>query len=818
MEGATMRAMTRLPGQLVLALCTLALVLLVVRADLETQAPASVDTPSSRFASARALARLGRALGDQRPHPMGSPAGQAVARRIAAILSEDLAPSGIQEKGLQGLQIMGPEIHSVSACGRKSATCGQVYNVVVRLPGGDPNAGAILLSAHHDSVAAGPGAGDDGSGVAVLLELARLLSDPTTRERDDDDDDDVLLRRPLILLFVDGEEEGLIGAEAFLAGHPWARDVAFAINLDSGGNDGLATLTRTSAGNGPAIAALAATLERPRAASVTATAYALTPYDTDFTAYDRAGIFSLDFGIGEDKAPYHTPNDRLEALDPGSVQHLGESTLAALRALDRLDERELENAGERVYLDLLGKTLWTAPAPLIPWIAAILVGLHLAILRHLHGLSSPSPALGQHRAEPLLGPKSWACGAAVWALQLACALACGAALAWLLAVIAGAEMASYADPPPVRVALWATVMAASAAILVHPRVGRKLTPIALWGGAWSALALLTLLVAVVAPGASVALLPAFAAQALIAGAGLLFTQGRALPVTALLLGLVVPAFLWFQAALRVELLFGLGRHGGAIALAPIALLVGLTGPLWLAAPRRVQRVGLLLTTSIAIIASLASLLAPAHSPSRARRLNLVFHRDADRQESRWLIAERPGGVPSALRETIDLADAPAQSFAWSGEDDESYIAPAEEVDLAPPELELLDDQPGPWGRLITLRLRSPRGARRAALLLPESAGVRAVAIDDVTLAPYPERKLDHYPDARHFGIVGVPPEGVELRAIIAAEGPINATIWDIADGLPETRESRTLSAARPPDHSPTHGGDISLVSRDVTIE
>ncbi len=798
-----MRAMTRLPGQLALALCTLALVLLAVRADLETQAPVSADAPSSRFSSARALARLGRALGDQRPHPMGSPAGEAVARRIAAILREDLAPSIAA-----GSPIQGPEIHNVNACGRKSAACGQVHNIVVRLPGGDPNAGAILLSAHHDSVAAGPGAGDDGSGVAVLLELARLLSDPATRGSGYADG----LRRPLILLFVDGEEHGLIGAEAFLAGHPWARDVAFAINIDSGGNDGLATLTRTSAGNGPAIAALAAALERPRAASVTATAYALTPYDTDFTAYDRAGIFALDFGIGEDKAPYHTPNDRLEALAPGSVQHLGESALAALRALDGLEERELENADERVYLDLLGRTLWTAPAPSVPWIATLFVGLHLAILRRLRLISAPS----QRRGEPPLGARSWARGAAVWALQLLGALACGAGLAWLLALIAGAEMASYADPPRVRVALWAAVTAASAAILL--RVGRGLPPIALWGGAWSALALLTWIVAIADPGASVALLPALAAQVIIAGAGLLYTQGRALPVTAVLLGLVVPAFLWFQAALRVELLFGLGRHGGAIALAPVALIVGLLGPLFVAAPRRVQRLGVLITTSVAIIAATASLLAPAHSPSRAGRLNLLLHRDVDRDGSRWLIAERPGGVPSALRETIDLAEAPAQSFAWSGEDDESYIAAARDVDLPPPQLELLEDQPGPWGRLLTLRLRSPRGARRAALLLPESAGVRAISIDDVTLAPYPERKLERYPEARHYGIVGVPAEGVEIRVIVAAEGPIDATIWDIADGLPETAESRALIAARPPEHTQTHGGDVSLVSRRVRIE
>ncbi|HRQ38792.1 MAG TPA: M20/M25/M40 family metallo-hydrolase [Chloroflexota bacterium] len=57
-------------------------------------------------------------------------------------------------------------------------------NIVATLPGRDPNAGVIVLSAHYDSrtfdpndgSSFAPGANDNGSGVAVLLESARLLS------------------------------------------------------------------------------------------------------------------------------------------------------------------------------------------------------------------------------------------------------------------------------------------------------------------------------------------------------------------------------------------------------------------------------------------------------------------------------------------------------------------------------------------------------------------------------------------------------------------------------------------------------------------
>jgi Zn-dependent M28 family amino/carboxypeptidase len=46
------------------------------------------------------------------------------------------------------------------------------YNVIADSPWGDPNR-TVVVSAHNDSVFAGPGINDDGSGTAMDLEFAR---------------------------------------------------------------------------------------------------------------------------------------------------------------------------------------------------------------------------------------------------------------------------------------------------------------------------------------------------------------------------------------------------------------------------------------------------------------------------------------------------------------------------------------------------------------------------------------------------------------------------------------------------------------------
>ncbi len=80
----------------------------------------------------------------------------------------------------------------------------QGINVFAERKGSNKDAGAILLAAHYDTVAKSPGADDNASGVAVILEIARLLGSQKTP-------------RTLQLAFFDKEESGLWGSKAFVA-------------------------------------------------------------------------------------------------------------------------------------------------------------------------------------------------------------------------------------------------------------------------------------------------------------------------------------------------------------------------------------------------------------------------------------------------------------------------------------------------------------------------------------------------------------------------------------------------------------------------
>lgn len=75
------------------------------------------------------------------------------------------------------------------------------YDNVVATSGQGPY---LLLGAHYDSVPGTPGADDNASAVAVVLECARLL-----READ---------AGPTMVVFFNREEDGLLGSEEFVAG------------------------------------------------------------------------------------------------------------------------------------------------------------------------------------------------------------------------------------------------------------------------------------------------------------------------------------------------------------------------------------------------------------------------------------------------------------------------------------------------------------------------------------------------------------------------------------------------------------------------
>jgi len=121
---------------------------------------------------------------------------------------------------------LGKELHvSVQARFEKHANA---YNVLGFIPGSDAGSGrALVIGAHYDhwgkdvDGAIFRGADDNGSGVAVMMEIARVLSAGTHP------------RWPILFAAWAGEEEGLYGSYAYVE-HPYfalAKTIAY-LNLD----------------------------------------------------------------------------------------------------------------------------------------------------------------------------------------------------------------------------------------------------------------------------------------------------------------------------------------------------------------------------------------------------------------------------------------------------------------------------------------------------------------------------------------------------------------------------------------------------------
>jgi len=82
----------------------------------------------------------------------------------------------------------------------------ETWNVIAETAGGDPDA-VLMLGAHLDSVGAGPGINDNGSGTALVLELALQLADPAR---------DAALQQRVRFGFWGAEEIGLVGSTRYV--------------------------------------------------------------------------------------------------------------------------------------------------------------------------------------------------------------------------------------------------------------------------------------------------------------------------------------------------------------------------------------------------------------------------------------------------------------------------------------------------------------------------------------------------------------------------------------------------------------------------
>jgi Zn-dependent M28 family amino/carboxypeptidase len=84
-------------------------------------------------------------------------------------------PVALEERAVVIEQLLGG--FGLDVANQAVPFAGRVYrNLVATLPGSEPRLPMLLLGAHYDGPTGSPGADDNASGVAVLLETARLLA------------------------------------------------------------------------------------------------------------------------------------------------------------------------------------------------------------------------------------------------------------------------------------------------------------------------------------------------------------------------------------------------------------------------------------------------------------------------------------------------------------------------------------------------------------------------------------------------------------------------------------------------------------------
>ncbi|WP_295528005.1 M20/M25/M40 family metallo-hydrolase [Novosphingobium sp. Chol11] len=493
--------------------------------------PRPAQSPANVFAAGRAMADI-RVIA-AKPHPGTSPEDAAV----RAHLMRRLRAMGLEtrESPVAG----GAEAMAIFArwTGQTPAPLA-LHNVIGVLPGKDRTLPAVALMAHHDTVWGSPGAADDTTGVAALLDVVRAVKAGGTPPRD------------LIVLITDGEELGLDGARHFFTADPLHRRIGALINVEARGGGGRTTLFETSSDNGAAIALAAGAVRGPAGSSLAVFIYKVLPNDTDLSMALALPYTAYNYAFIGRPWLYHSPKATPDALDQGSLQDMGGQVLDLTRAL--LGARQLPGkAPDVVFFDAFGLTLVVYPA----WAGWIMLALAAAGLK-------------------FAGRANWRAAAGGAGRMLALMVLAGVLLTAMNQLSLAPGAPNYYDRLAAIPRLEVMALASSVVAFLLTMAAWRPNPAAMAG---AALPLLVLGVAgqVLAPTAAyVVVLPVMLAAGAIAaarGTGIA-GQGLAVLVAALVAG--------YMLALGHQVMQGVGPNLPVVAVLPLALAGLAALPLW----------------------------------------------------------------------------------------------------------------------------------------------------------------------------------------------------------------------------------------------
>lgn len=700
---------------------------------------------ASEFDVDRALARLQRILGDERPHPVDSAANDAVRARLIA---------EIEALGHE------PEVRDDFSCRAsarwKAMACARVRNIVFRA--GPPEGDAALIASHYDSVPAGPGAADDGAGVAAALEIAALLS-----------------RRPpakaVIFLISDGEEQGLLGAASFVRKDELAHDVAAVINMEARGVAGPAVLFETGDPNGRELGAYRRVRD-PFGNSLAGEIYKRMPNDTDMSEFLKLRPDALNLAFAGRVELYHTPKDDLQHLDRRSLAHLGASALASLKGyLAARPQDQTAKEPRTIYADIAGKALLLLPQ----WagIAMTVLGLGAAALTFARG-EGPTPVRSS------LAP---------FAAMIVAGLVAFGAMSVVDAVRKEASFWS-AHPEWTRAVIYLSGLFGGAMAMAFAGEADRNRVLS---ASWFAFALVGAVACSLAPGAAILTgVPAglfFCAALASLGAPRLFA-----PLS--LIALAAALILWLPALAGAEQGLGLG------AAWPFAIVAALF--FMLAAPvvtpsGRIGAVARYAPAAALIAAILIAIAAPAYSPAAPRPLNIAHVATGDRSFFSLGASAEP-----APKEMAALAAFRLRTI--EGLSEKRLAAPAPAHDGIPVGLAVKSAVMQEVGRTITLAVEA-NGADEVVVTIPDEA-----AAIEATIGGKPMRFDEK--GAMTIRCAGRACAKFEARVVVGRT-PSEWTIYGVRYGL--GADGAALAAARPASAIPVHNGDVRIVISKARI-
>ncbi|MES2001665.1 MAG: M20/M25/M40 family metallo-hydrolase [Pseudomonadota bacterium] len=698
-------------------------------------------SPGSAFDTGRAISRLQRILGDQRPHPVDSDSNDAVLGRLVTELRAlDLDPQVREREDCRGM----PKSRTVS--------CSRTHNVVAVI-GGDRPGKALLLNAHYDSTPTGPGAADDGIGVATLLEVAaNLQAQPPAH--------------PVILLFNEGEEYGLNGAGAFVDGDPLAAHVGALINIEARGVSGPAVMFETSEPNGAALGDYLGGATRPYANSLMTDFARLIPNYTDVVVFKDKGWRTLSFAITGNETRYHSPGDTVQALNRDSLYHMGSEVLGVTRALSPAPSA---GAARWAYADIAGRVMVRLPLLL----AALLLG-GLVLGGGL--LAWRGKALGR----PLL--------------TVSCAVAAAIAIAWGSSFLAGLLRAGdywRATPLVPYLALYASLLAAELGVLrlLGGRIETERLRLASW-----------LLVLLFGGALSLA----------VPGATIFFLLGPALALAGLAIPKVRTALLWAGALIQLvmfaELLASLEMlliDGPLWSVAPLAALGAL--PLLVEVAHRPARAAVVALALVAATLWLAALLMPRSSAERPLAFTLDYVRDDSARKAHWAVASKQAPLPPGWDR---IGRWERGVLAYSGRT--RWLADAPSLEIPGGSIRKLAETRIGNDRLVRLQL--DRGGGNALMIKFD----KGVAVEAMGL-PGAIRAIDEDAEVEPsiLRCSGRSCDGLVIELRLGSRQPVAAKLVTTRFTLPA--EGASIDAMRPPHSNPQYAPNSSIRIADVTL-